>query len=83
VLQSIDEFILTDIQIALIVIGSLILLCVLIIVGRIMVRKLKKRLKLVPLASTSDVEDAELGWEERERSGEWRVNLTERGSVEP
>lgn len=55
ILKAIDKFELSTLAIALIVIGSIVLLIVVIVVGRIAVRKLKKRLKLVPLIENAEM----------------------------
>ena len=83
ILKSVDQINLNDLEITLIVIAGIVILIVLILVGRVLLRKLKKRLKLVPLTHHSNAEDEKLEWEEEERAGEWRVNLTERGSADP
>ena len=70
-------------EIVLIVIAGIALVIVVVLVGRVLVRKLKKRLKLVPLAHHSNAEDEKLEWEEEERAGEWKINATDRGSTEP
>ena len=47
-------------EIALIVIAGIAFVIVAVLVGRVLVRKLKKRLKLVPLAHHSNAEDEKL-----------------------